>query len=134
MPNLLIVEDNAILATTLVRFLRGQDATNVVMVAPSAEAALEELRRSVVDLALIDVALPGINGIDLVVILRQQYPNLKCLMLSGHNEADYVGRALAAGAQGYVIKGDPLAIIEAVQRVLSGKTYLSKELQGKLRH
>jgi DNA-binding NarL/FixJ family response regulator len=134
MPVLLLVEDNAILAATLVRFLRSQDNLSVAAVAHSAEAALEELRCSMVDLVLIDVALPGINGIDLADLLRQQYPALKCLMLSGHNEPDYVGRALAAGAKGYVVKSDPLAILEAVQRVLEGKIYFSMGVQGKSFH
>jgi DNA-binding NarL/FixJ family response regulator len=134
MPVLLLVEDNAILAATLVRFLCSQENLSVAAIAPSAEAALEELRHTVVDLVLIDVALPGINGIDLVARLRQHYPDLKSIMLSGHNEADYVARALAAGAKGYVVKSDPFAILEAVERVLEGKTYLSKDVQGKSFH
>jgi DNA-binding NarL/FixJ family response regulator len=134
MPVLLLVEDNAILAATLTRFLSSQDNLSIAAVAPSAEVALEKLRHSDVDLVLIDVALPGVNGIELVGMLSQQYPDLKCLMLSGHKEADYVGRALAAGAKGYVVKSDPFAILEGVQRVLEGKTYLSKEVQGKAFH
>jgi len=134
MPRLLLVEDNAILATTLVNFLQSQKNLSVALVAPSAEAALEEVQRLTVDLVLIDVSLPGINGIDLVALLRKQYRDLKCLMLSGHNEASYVGRALAAGANGYVVKSNPSAILEAIQQVLAGKTYLSKELQGRSVH
>jgi DNA-binding NarL/FixJ family response regulator len=134
MPVILMVEDNAILAAMLVRFLSSQGNLSVAAIALSAEAALEELSHKVVDLVLIDVALPGMNGIELVTLLRQQYPDLKCLMLSGHAGADYVGLALAAGANGYVIKGDPYAILDAVNDVLDGKAYLSKELQGKVLH
>jgi DNA-binding NarL/FixJ family response regulator len=133
MPVLLLVEDNAILASMLVRFLSSQGNLSVAAVALSAEAALEELSHTHVDLVLIDVALPGINGIELVAILSQQYPDLKCLMLSGHAGADYVGLALAAGAKGYVVKSDPYAILDAVHDVLEGKAYLSKELQRKAR-
>jgi len=130
-PTLLVVEDNAILANTLVRFLRKQELT-IAAVAPTAEAALEELSSRVVDLVLVDVALPGMNGIDLVSMLHQRYPKLACVMLSGHDEIDYVGRALAAGAKGYVVKGNPLAILAAVDQVLAGKVYLSEELRRKL--
>lgn len=134
MPVLLVVEDNVILAGTLVRFLREQGHLTVAAAVPSAEAAIEQLRHVVVDLVLVDVSLPGMNGIDLVALLRKQHPELPCLMLSGHNESHYVRRALAAGAKGYVIKHDPLVILTAVQRVLVGETYLSEELRGKLYH
>ncbi|MCC6454020.1 MAG: response regulator transcription factor [Caldilineaceae bacterium] len=134
MPVLLVVEDNAVLATTLVRFLRDQGQLTVAAVAPTAEAAIEQLRHLAVDLVLVDVSLPAMNGIDLVAFLRKQYPTLPCLMLSGHNESHYVRRALAAGAKGYVIKQDPIAILVAVQRVLVGETYLSEELRRKLYH
>jgi DNA-binding NarL/FixJ family response regulator len=87
-----------------------------------------------IDLLLVDVALPGMNGIDLVGVVREKYAELPCLMLSAHNEIDYVGRALAAGARGYVLKSDPQTILDAVQRVLAGETYLSVELRKKIYH
>jgi DNA-binding NarL/FixJ family response regulator len=134
MPVLLVVEDNAILADTLVQFLRDQGQLTVAAVVPTAEAAITQLRQVAVDLVLVDVSLPAMNGIELVAFLRKQYPELPCLMLSGHNESDYVRRALAAGAKGYVIKQDPMAILVAVQRVLVGETYLSEELRRKIYH
>jgi len=123
------VEDSPILAATLERFLRGQNDISIAGIAPSAEDALKELKHLVVDLVLVDVALPGISGIDLVALLRKEYPGLKCLMLSGHIEVDYVNRALAAGAYGYAVKSDPFGILEGIQRVLEGQIYLSKGLQ-----
>lgn len=130
MLTLMLVEDNAILATTLRRFLATQENLRVVSMAPSAEAALVELERVHVDLALIDVALPGMNGIDFVATVRKLYPELKCIMLTGHIEAPYVGRALAAGAHGYVVKSNPFGILEAIRNVSAGKSYLSKDLHG----
>jgi DNA-binding NarL/FixJ family response regulator len=132
MTKLLVVEDNTLLATTLVRFLRDQGKFTVSAVVPTAELALVELQQHAVDLALVDVALPGMSGIDLVATLREKYPRLPCLILSAHGEVDYVRRALAVGAKGYVIKSDPLAIIAAVQRVLAGETYVSEELRKKM--
>ena len=134
MASLLVVEDNALLATTLARFLREQGHFTIAAVAPSAEAALQLLPKLTVDLVLIDVALPGMNGIDLVATLKKEYPGLRCLMLSAHNESDYVRRAIAAGAMGYVIKSDPLSILAAVKQVLAGETYLSDELRRKVFH
>ena len=102
MPSLLVVEDNAILAATLAKFLDRTGNMSVAAIVPSAEAALEELRHITVDLVLVDVALPGMSGIDLVATLRARHPKLPCLMLSGHNEVEYIRRALAAGARGCV--------------------------------
>jgi DNA-binding NarL/FixJ family response regulator len=107
---------------------------HIAAVVPSAEAALEELSKRAVDLVLVDVALPGMSGIDLVALLRKQNANLPCLMLSGHTEIDYIRRALTAGAKGYVIKSDPMAILDAVQKVLAGETYLSEELRKQVYH
>ena len=136
MPVLLVVEDNAILAATLKGFLHDQDGLTVAAVVPSAEEALEEIGNLVVDhgldLVLVDVALPSINGIDLVKILHKRYPALPCIILSGHSGINYVERALAAGARGYIIKDNPPDILTAVERVLAGEIYLSEDLQRKL--
>src|SRR5688500_781593 len=113
MPTLLVVEDNTLLASTLVRFLREHGKLNVAAVVSTAEAALIQLSHLAVDLVLVDVALPGMNGIELIATLRKQYPELPCLIVSGHNEGNYVRRAFAAGAKGYVIKNDPLEILKA---------------------
>jgi DNA-binding NarL/FixJ family response regulator len=68
------------------------------------------------------------NGINLVGMIRDQYPNLPCLMLSGHALAHYKNRALDAGARGYILKDNAKAIIEGIRRVLRGEIYVSKEL------
>jgi len=132
MPRLLLVEDNAILASTLVRFLRTQGDLEIVSIAPTAEAALEMLPGLVVDLVLVDVSLPNMSGLEFVAIAHNQMPQLPCLMFSGHSEIDYVTRALAAGAKGYVSKNQPEALFSAIKEVLAGKMYLGEELSDKL--
>ncbi len=129
MTALLIVEDNATFANTVVQFLSRFGDTTVAALVSTAEAALEQLPRLAVDLALVDVSLPAMSGIELVSAIHQAYPDLRCIMLSGHHEHDYVRRALAVGAQGYVLKENPLDLIEAVRAVQSGATFLSAELR-----
>lgn len=129
MTALLIVDDNAAFAGTLLHFLGRVNGFTVAGLAASAEEALARLPQLAVDLALVDVSLPNINGIDLVAALRQDYPELRCIMLSGHHELSYVRQALAAGAQGYVLKEKPLDLIAAIHAVMAGEMFLSAELR-----
>jgi DNA-binding NarL/FixJ family response regulator len=129
MTALLIVEDNSTFANTMIHFLSRLGQLTVAALAPTAEAALELLPQLTVDLVLVDVSLPTMSGIDLVAAMREQHPDLRCIMLSGHHERDYVRRALAAGARGYVLKENPLDLLEAVRSVMAGETYLSMELR-----
>jgi DNA-binding NarL/FixJ family response regulator len=82
-----------------------------------------------VDLVLIDVSLPTMNGIQLAGMIHDQYPNLQCLMLSGHLTPFYVKRSLEAGARGYVLKDDIPGVLEGVERVLEGEIYVSSALR-----
>jgi len=96
----------------------------------TAQEALEQIPATGVDLALIDVSLPDMDGIHLVSELLEQCPALVCLMLSGHQESSYVQRALAAGARGYLAKGNPLELVDAIRCVLNGEIYLSESLRA----
>ena len=97
--------------------------------AATAQEALAQIPTLAVDLIVVDLSLPDMDGIQLVGELRARQPDLRCLMLSGHQERNYVERALAAGACGYIAKGNPLELIEAIRRVLKGESYLSKTLR-----
>ena len=129
MVSILLVEDHATLASVLVRLLMTTKDLQITSVATSAEDALQELPLQRFDMVLVDVSLPQMNGISLVGMIRDQYPNLPCLMLSGHALAHYKNRALEAGARGYILKDNAKAIIEGIRRVLKGEIYVSKELQ-----
>ena len=82
--------------------------------ADSAEAALERLLGLQVDLCLVDLSLPGMSGLELIRRLRKEQPNLRCLVVTGYGDAMYQTAALAAGAAGYVTKGDPEMVLSAV--------------------
>src|SRR5215467_12470979 len=96
MISILLVEDHLIFASVIVRLLNRPEDMEVVAVASSAERALQKLSDQRFDLALVDVALPHMNGINLVSLIHDEYPDLPCLMLSGHALNHYVKRAIAA--------------------------------------
>lgn len=128
MTAIFVVEDHSILLTALLRILRERGGFEVPAVANSAEQALEQLPGLKVDLALVDISLPRMNGIDLVAEIRLKYPTLLCLMLSGHASRQYVDRSLLAGASGYVLKEDVPGILLAINKVLQGGVYFSSGL------
>jgi DNA-binding NarL/FixJ family response regulator len=128
-PSILLVEDHTVVAKALSRVLQMNGAVHISAVAGTAEDALQRLPALKVDLVLIDVSLPKMSGIELVAAIREKYPDLPCLVLSGHVSSQYVQRSLHAGARGYVIKDNPGGILEGIEHVLQGEVYISKELQ-----
>src|SRR4029077_7948736 len=83
------------------------------------------------DLAIVDISLPGINGIELTKTIRKEFPKLSVLILSVHEEQLYALRALRAGAMGYIVKQDAIENITAALREVSqGRRYISAVLAG----
>jgi DNA-binding NarL/FixJ family response regulator len=123
------VEDHDIFAQALLRVLRERGQMEVVAVVKSAEEALQQVPDLIVDLILVDVSLPHRSGINLVLQLQQQYPDLPCVMLSGHVSQHYAHSSLAAGARGYLIKDHPDEIVEGIRRVLQGEIFVSEKVR-----
>jgi DNA-binding NarL/FixJ family response regulator len=129
MTSIFLVEDHAIYAGVLLRLLQERGHLDIVAVAKSAEEALEKLPDLQVDLVLVDVSLPQRSGISLVIALHAKYPELPCVMLSGHVSQHYARSSLAAGARGYLVKDHANEILEGIQRVLQGEIYVSEEVR-----
>jgi DNA-binding NarL/FixJ family response regulator len=129
MTSILLVEDHAIFAQALLRVLRERGHMEVAAVARSAEEALERIPGLVVDLVLVDVSLPHRSGISLVINLQQRYPELPCVMLSGHMSPHYARSSLAAGARGYLVKDHADEILKGIGRILKGEIYVSEDVR-----
>jgi DNA-binding NarL/FixJ family response regulator len=129
MSSILIIEDHIVFGKALVRLLSEKANLNVIGVIQSGEEALEKIPDLDVDLLLIDVSLPKMNGIRLVSMIQEKFPGIRCMMLSGHLTPFYVKRSLEAGARGYVLKDDIAGVLEGVERVLNGEIYVSKVLR-----
>jgi DNA-binding NarL/FixJ family response regulator len=129
MTSIFLVEDHAIFAKALVRVLNERGNFQIVAIAGSAEEALEIIPDLEVDLVLVDVSLPHRSGISLVLALQAKYPELPCVMLSGHASQHYARSSLAAGARGYLVKDHANEILEGIQRVLQGEIYVSEDVR-----
>ena len=127
---LYVVEDHTLMRETLCQFMDMQEGLTVVGDAGTAEDAFDAIGAlpERPDLVLVDVSLPGMDGIALLRRLRERHDDLRCLMLSGHAEESYVRSARTEGASGYIVKGHPSVTLDAVRRVLDGGTFLSDDI------
>lgn len=82
--------------------------------AASGQEALQIIPDVNPDLVLIDLSMPKMSGLELLDKIREQWPDLKCLILSGHAEASYVKKAKQHGANGYILKARPREILDAI--------------------
>jgi DNA-binding NarL/FixJ family response regulator len=127
---ILLVDDHPIFRFGLEAFLKKQRPELVCLHADTPAAALEAIRESPPEVAIVDVSLAGANGIELVVRIRIKLPHLPIIVFSMHDEPSYVLRAFKAGAQAYVIKTDPpREVFDAIDSVVSGKKFLSLRLR-----
>ncbi len=130
---ILLVDDHQIVRDGLGQLIRGEADLAVCGEAASAEEAVSAVTRLKPDLAIVDITLGGVNGIELIKNLKAVRPSLPVLVLSMHDESHYAERALRAGASGYVMKREARAhIMEAIRTVLSGGDYVSDRMQKAL--
>lgn len=125
----LVVDDHAVVREGLVRILEATGLGFVVSEASSGFQALEWLRRNATDVAVVDLSMPGMSGIDLIRRIRTEFPGTTVLVLSMHAEEQYAMRAFKAGAAGYVTKDRAGAeLVDAINKVARGGAYVTASL------
>lgn len=125
MIRLLLADDHTIMREGLKQLFSLAPDLVVVGEAQSGAQAIEHLRQGGVDVLLLDMNMPGINGEDLVARIRSHHPGLPILVLSMHNEPQIAQRALKAGASGYLTKDrDPETLLAAIRRVAAGGRFI----------
>jgi two-component system nitrate/nitrite response regulator NarL len=121
---LMLVDDHPLVRDGLRARLEAVPGFAVIAEAGDADAALAEARRAAPDLVLMDIGMKGINGIEATRRLIAQLPALRVLMLSMHDNAEYVGEAMRAGALGYLLKDRPAEeIVVAIRSVMAGGSH-----------
>ena len=131
--SVLLVDDHPLLREGIAALIRATSDLRVSAEAGDTAAALAALSEHVPDLLLLDISLPGANGIELLKDLHVRYPRMHVLVLSMHEESFYAERALRAGANGYIMKQESGAkVIDAIRCVLRGEVYVSPALASRL--
>ena len=125
----LIVDDHPILRKGLSLLINSEPDLKVVAEADNAQLALEKIEEDKPDLLIVDISLPGIDGIELIKTVRLTHRNLPALVVSMHDESLFAERALRAGARGYIMKQEALdKVLVAIRRVLAGEIFVSEKI------
>jgi len=133
MIRVLIVDDHAIVRKGLMQILAECAETAAVDEADSGEEALEKVHDNAYDLVMLDISLPGKNGLEVLKEMKTLCPELPVLVLSMHPEEQYAIQALRTGASGYLTKACAADnLVGAIHKVLQGGKYISNSLAEKL--
>lgn len=119
----------------IVQLIDAENDMSVCGQATTTDEALERLPEADADLVIVDISLPGGNGLELVEQVVAAYPRIKVLVSTGHDEQLFAEQALRAGARGYLSKNEDVANVpEAIRQVMAGKLYLSNRMADRLLH
>jgi len=128
-----IVDDHPLVRDGLTNLINGQDDLIVCGEAKDWAQAINGIAKARPDVALIDISLENESGLELVKQLGSQFPQVKLIILSMHDEALYAERALRAGARGYVMKHETSkSVLASIRRVLGGGIYVSERFVNRM--
>ncbi len=128
-----IVEDSYKMRESLATLLRRAPGLQFLKSYPNAEMAIADLPSAPPDVALVDINLPGVSGIECVARLKAQVPQMQFLMLTTYEETELIFNSLRAGARGYVLKKMvPTELLPAIEQVHAGGAPMSMQIARKV--
>ncbi len=130
---ILLADDHTMFREGVKQVLAGTIDCAVVEEASNAQQVLDTVQKVPLDVVVLDIAMPGRDGIDVLKQLKQMKPHIRVLVLSMYPEDQYAFRAIKAGASGYLTKNKASSeLIEAIRRIASGRKYISEEVAEQL--
>lgn len=128
-----LADDHKLLRSTLANYLSTQDDIMVVAQAEDGNQAIDVTLEQMPDVLLLDLNMPGKNGLDALPDIREKAPEVKVLVLTGRDEDNYIMRALRSGAHGYVLKStDEGKLVESIRQVMQGDMVLGRGIAEKV--
>jgi len=122
----LLADDHSIVRAGLRRIVEESGDMAVIAEAADGHEAIKQVRKTLPDVAVIDISMPGIDGLEVISQLRSYCPELPVIILTMHEEEQYVVRAIGVGAMGYITKRSaPEELVKAIRKVHAGGRYLS---------
>ena len=130
---ILLVDDHPIVRQGLAELIEQEPDLSVCGEVETAPEALEAIATMKPDIAIVDVSLPDVSGVELIKEIRAGHADVPVLVLSMHDETLYAERVLRAGAKGYIMKEEATeTVMLAIRKVLNGSIYLSERMAGRL--
>ena len=133
MIKVLVADDHPVVRRGVMQIVDEEPDMKVAGEANNAVEVLREIRARKWDVVVLDIAMPGRSGLDVLAELKKERPDLPVLILSMHSEDQFGLRVLRAGAAGYMTKETvPAELVKAIRKVFSGKKYISSSLAERL--
>lgn len=130
---IVLADDHAIFRGGIKKLIDEKPDMEVIGEAGEGLELLKVLKKMTPDLVILDISMPNLRGIEAIPEIKTLHPEAKVLVLTMHTEKEYLYHSLSAGAEGYLLKGDPLEeLFEALETVRQGAIYVSKHLSGEL--
>jgi len=128
---LLIADDHAILRDGIVSLLKAEPSFSVVATAGNGYDVMDLLGKNEVDVCLLDINMPGLDGMETAKLIRQKKPGIKIIMLTTYNDKEIISELVHIGVSGYLLKNsDKQELVEAVNKVMKGRHYFSEEVEN----
>jgi len=133
MIQVLIADDHSLIREGFKKIIARESDITVVGEAANSAEVMNFLEKQSCDIVVLDITMPGKNGLDILSDIRLRYPDLNVLILSMHAEEHYALRALKNGARGYLTKESaPDELIKAIRKIHDGRMYISQEVAEQL--
>jgi DNA-binding NarL/FixJ family response regulator len=129
----MVVEDHVLVRMGLVSAANNEPDMEVVAEVEDGKQVVETFRTHQVDVVVLDLRMPGIDGVEITRALRSQFGAVRILVLSSYGGGDDIARAMQAGASGYIVKGMALEhLLEGIRKVHAGGQYLPPEISNRM--
>ncbi|NHB69466.1 response regulator transcription factor [Perlabentimonas gracilis] len=127
--SLALVDDHHLVRDGIKSLIEGVEHIDVVIEASNSDELLAKLEEVEPQIAIVDISLPGLSGIEITKTLGSRYPNIKVIILSMHTTQEFIFNAIKAGAKGYLPKNiTQTELVDAIDGVNAGNEYFSKEI------
>ncbi len=127
---ILVADDHAILRDGVVSLLRSEPSFQIACAAASGYEVLDLIGKHAVDVCLLDINMPGLDGIETARLILQRKPGIRIIMLTTYNDREIISELVQIGVAGYLLKNsDKEELVEAIHKVMKGRHYFSEEVE-----
>ena len=128
---LLVADDHSIVRDGIVSLLQAEPSFTVAATAGNGYEVLELLGKNDIDVCLLDISMPGLDGMETAKLIREKKPDIKIIMLTTYNDKEIISEMIHIGVSGYLLKNsDRIELVEAVHKVMKGRHYFSEEVEN----